>query len=222
MEIIKADVIISGWNGKMGQALRTLLPQYFSGQVIDANEISQYSLNAVKIWIDFSHASVFEKWIANVEQLQCPLVMGTTGLSNQQLQQLQSLSGRLPILYDANFSEGIHILRQMFQQLPQKLNFDVHILEAHHKSKKDSPSGTAKLLAQDLSQKIQKDVSISSIRAGGIRGEHTIVFVGNNEQIILKHEAWDRSVFAEGALKAAQWLLQQSHGFFSFNSVLQS
>lgn len=222
MEIVKADVIISGWNGKMGQALRALLPRYFSGQVVDANELGSCSLSLSKVWIDFSHVSAFEKWIAKVAQLQCPFVMGTTGLNDRQFQQLGDLSQNQPILYDANFSEGIQVLRQILKGLPDVSTFDCQILEAHHRSKKDCPSGTAKVLMKDLSEKTQKIVPISSIRSGGIRGEHTIILAGINEQITLKHEVWDRSVFAEGALKAAQWLLQQSHGFFSFNSVLQS
>jgi len=222
MEIVKADIIISGWNGKMGQALQGLLPNYFFGKVVDANELDLCSLSSSKVWIDFSHVSVFDKWIAHVAQLKCPLVMGTTGLNEQQLQQLQNLSQNQPVLYDTNFSEGIHILRQILKNLPDVSAFDGHILEAHHKSKKDCPSGTAKALLADLSEKLQQNVPILSVRVGGIRGEHTVVLTGNNEQITLKHEVWDRSVFAEGALKAAQWLLQQTHGFFNFSSVLQS
>lgn len=222
MEIVEADVIISGWNGKMGQALRGLLPNYFFGKLVDANELDLCSLSSSKVWIDFSHASAFEKWIHQVKALQCPLVMGTTGLNEQQLRQLRDLSQNQPVLYDANFSEGIHVLRQILKNLPDISAFDCHILEAHHKSKKDYPSGTAKALLGDLSEKTQQNVPIFSVRAGGIRGEHAVVFAGNNEQIILKHEVWDRSVFAEGALKAAQWLLQHSCGFFNFSSVLQS
>jgi len=222
MEIVKADVIISGWNGKMGQALRGLLPNYFFGKVVDANELDLCSLSSSKIWIDFSHASAFKKWIYPVKQLQCPLVMGTTGLNEQQLRQLRDLSQNQPVLYDANFSEGIHVLHQILKNLPDVSAFDCHILEAHHKSKKDCPSGTAKSLLDDLSEKTQQNVQILSVRAGGIHGEHTVVLTGNNEQITLKHEVWDRSVFAEGALKAAQWLLQHSCGFFNFSSVLQS
>ena len=222
MEIVKADVIISGWSGKMGQALRGLLPRYFSGKIIDANELDLCSLSSPKVWIDFSHASAFEKWFRLIKQLHCPLVMGTTGLNGQQLQQLRDLSQNQPVLYDANFSEGIHVFRQILKNLPNISAFDCHILEAHHKSKKDCPSGTAKALLGDLSEKTQQSIPISSVRAGGVRGEHTVVLAGNNEQITLKHEVWDRSVFAEGALKAAQWLLQQTHGFFNFSSVLQS
>lgn len=222
MEIVNADIIISGWNGKMGQALRSLLPHYFLGQVIDANKLSQYSLGVTRIWIDFSHASAFEKWIVNVAQLQCPLVIGTTGLTERQFQQLCDLSQNQPVLYDANFSEGIHVLRQILKNLSNISAFDCQILELHHRSKKDCPSGTAKVLAQDLNEKTKKKIPIASMRAGGIRGKHTVVLAGKNEQIVLKHEVWDRSVFAEGALKAAQWLLRQSYGFFNFNSVLQS
>ena len=150
MEIVKADVIISGWSGKMGQALRALLPQYFPGKVVDANELDRCSLSSSKDWIDFSHASAFDKWITKVTQLQCPLVMGTTGLNGQQLRQLQDLSEGQPVLYDANFSEGIHIVRQILKSLPDVSAFDCQILEVHHKSKKDSPSGTANVLMKDL------------------------------------------------------------------------
>ncbi len=216
MVIIKADVIISGWNGKMGHVLRTLLPQHFSGQIINANDLNLYQLTSPKVWIDFSHVTVFEKWIERVVQLKCPLVIGTTGLSDIQLKKLKALSVKIPVLYDVNFSEGIHVLRQLIKNLPNVSAFDLHILEAHHKTKVDKPSGTAKILMKDLG----KEVPILSIRAGGIRGEHSVVLSGNNEQIVLKHEVWDRSVFAEGAIKAAKWLLQQPCGFFNFDSIL--
>lgn len=216
MVIIKADVIISGWNGKMGHVLQTLLPQHFSGQIINANDLNLYQLSSPKVWIDFSHATVFEKWIEKVTQLKCPLVIGTTGLNDMQLETLKSLSAKIPVLYDVNFSEGIHVLRQLIKNLPNVSAFDLHILEAHHKTKVDKPSGTAKMLMKDLG----KEVPILSIRAGGIRGKHSVVLSGNNEQIVLKHEVWDRSVFAEGAIKAAKWLLQQPCGFFNFDSIL--
>ena len=149
--------------------------------------------------------------------------MGTTGLTEENLRQLKVLSQKIPVFYDTNFSLGVHIVRKLIKHLPQACaNFDISIFESHHASKKDAPSGTAKTLANDIKERCgsSKDVTILSHRGGGIRGKHSIIFASQNEVITLQHEALDRSVFAEGALKAAQWCLDKTNGFFSMEDLL--
>lgn len=214
------DVIISGWSGKMGQTLRTLAPFYFSGETYDYKNIEGITLNH-PIWIDFSHPDVFNTVVDGVKHLQCPLVMGTTGLKDKHWTLLENLSQHVPIIYDTNFSLGLHLLRKLLASMPKQIsNFDVSIFESHHSSKKDSPSGTAKTLQMDLLDLGIKNVPILSHRGGGIRGEHKIILAGDNEILTLKHEVLDRSVFAEGALKAAVWLLNQPNGLYNMKHFM--
>lgn len=206
----------------MGRAVQHLAPNYFSGHLYNWKSLDM-KLHAPVVWIDFSHASCFEAVIKNVCTLNCPLIMGTTGLTEENLQQLIALSRQIPVFYDTNFSVGIHIVRKLLKQLPQICSdFDISILESHHASKKDAPSGTAKTLANDIKEccGATKDVPILSHRGGGIRGQHSVIFAGPNEVITLQHEALDRSVFAEGALKAALWCLDKTCGFFNMENLL--
>ena len=206
----------------MGRTLRNLAPNYFSGNLYDWKHLTTKP-NIPFVWIDFSHAGSFASVIEKVRSLSCPLVMGTTGLTKENLQQLKILSQQIPVFYDTNFSVGIHIVRRLLKHLPKVCaNLDISIFESHHASKKDAPSGTAKTLANDIKEHCgpSKDVSILSHRGGGIRGQHSIIFAGPNEIITLQHEALDRSVFAEGALKAAQWCLSKTSGFFSMEDLL--
>lgn len=215
MALANANIILSGADGKMGHALAILIPQFFCGQVFDAKGIDLSRISGPVLWIDFSHALVFDSILTKVKLLQCPLVMGTTGLSSAQQHALVRLGRTLPVFYDTNFSLGIMLLRHLIQSLPQGLAFDVGLLESHHRFKVDKPSGTAKTLQADLKRRLgEVPVEILSHRGGGIFGEHQIVLAGLHEKITLTHEALDRTVFAEGALQAAQWLLMQRPGFY--------
>ena len=224
MGLINANVIISGWNGKMGQKVRTLAPSYFSGKCWNGTQLENEEIKKLKpcVWIDFSHASLINSVIAWTQKIQCPLISGTTNLSQEQLQQLEKLSHQVPVIYDTNFSVGIHLLRILIKKLPPLSDFDISILESHHITKQDRPSGTAKTLLKDLqaTQGADKPIEVLSHRGGGIRGEHHVFLSGKNEILSLKHEALDRSIFAEGALKAAVWSLQKSFGLFSMEDVL--
>ena len=214
------DIIISGWSGKMGRTLRTLAPFYFSGEIYDYKSIKGIVLNH-PIWIDFSNQSLINIVIDNVKHLHCPLVMGTTGLKDEDWVHLKDLSQQIPLFYDTNFSLGLHLLRKLIASIPKQIsNFDVSIFESHHSSKKDSPSGTAKTLQSDLLALGIKNIPILSHRGGGIRGEHEIILAGDNEILTLKHEVLDRSVFAEGALKAAAWLLNKPNGLYNMNHFI--
>lgn len=214
------DIIISGWSGKMGRTLRMLAPFYFSGEIYDYKNIKGTTLNP-PLWIDFSHPDIFNSVVNKVKHLQCPLIMGTTGLKDEEWTSLKDLSQCVPVFYDTNFSLGIHILKKLIASIPKQIsNFDVTIFESHHSSKKDSPSGTAKILQSDLSALGIKDVPILSHRGGGIRGEHEIILASDNEILTLRHEVLDRSVFAEGALKAAVWLLNQPNGLYNMKHFI--
>lgn len=117
---------------------------------------------------------------------------------------------------------GVALLRSVFSLLSQVKNFDFQIIEAHHKHKKDSPSGTAISLQSSLEKVIGKKIPAPlSIRAGGIIGEHEILIISNDEKISFKHTALNRSVFAQGALRAAEWIVNCKSGFYSMEDVLR-
>lgn len=215
MVLASADIILSGADGKMGHALAVLSPRFFCGQVFDAKNVDFSRIPGPVLWIDFSHALAFDSILTKVKLLQCPLVMGTTGLSSAQQHALKRLGRTLPVFYDTNFSLGITLLRHLIRSLPQGLAFDVGLFESHHRSKMDKPSGTAKTLQADLKRRLgEVPIEILSYRGGGIFGEHQIILAGLHEKITLIHEALDRTVFAEGALQAAQWLLTRRPGFY--------
>jgi 4-hydroxy-tetrahydrodipicolinate reductase len=216
-------LIISGFGGKMGKCIRTLLEGTLI-HIYDAHHCVGDCLQPL-IWVDFSNSSAFERVMEDVRMKKCPLVMGTTGLSKAQIHQLVQLSKRQAVVYDSNFSVGANILKKLVHQAGIALkDFSVTIFEAHHSTKKDQPSGTAKSLRQVLLSEKRKQIPILSLRGGGIRGEHSIIFSGMDEILSLKHEVLDRKVFAQGALYAVEWIIRKkpSHGLFNMQDVLEA
>ncbi|MDA0939102.1 MAG: hypothetical protein O3C05_02295, partial [Proteobacteria bacterium] len=147
-----------------------------------------------------------------------PLVAGSTGLSEDQYATLKEYGKNIPIFYSQNMSIGIHIigtLAKIVSDMPY--DFDISISEMHHKHKKDSPSGTAIMLAEQISCSSK---NISAIRGGGIIGEHSIIFADSDEIITIKHSALNRKIYANGAIKAAIFLSKQSNfGIYSMQDL---
>jgi len=173
----------------------------------------------VHVWIDFSGP------LATLEllnQIEVPVVIGTTGFSGTDLEKIRNRSESLPILLAPNTSIGIYLLREMLLCLPQNpndLSAETSIVEEHHSQKKDAPSGTANALAQMLASRGYDDVPIHSIRGGDILGTHTVkIFIGK-EELTLTHRVYDRKVFAEGALRAARYLVRKPPGLYSMEDV---
>ncbi|MDR2769331.1 MAG: hypothetical protein LBB19_02125 [Puniceicoccales bacterium] len=207
----------------MGKCIRTLLADT-SAHIYDAHHCLGDCLQPL-VWVDFSSSNAFEQILENVRKKACPLIMGTTGLSKAQMRQLVWLSKRQAVVYDSNFSVGANILKKLVCQAGVALkNFSVTIFEAHHGAKKDQPSGTAKSLRQVLLSEQRKQIPILSLRGGGIRGEHSVIFSGMDEILSLKHEVLDRKVFAQGALYAVEWIMRKkpSHGLFNMQDVLEA
>ena len=172
----------------------------------------------------------------------CSLVVGTTGLGEAELAALKSASGRIALLYSRNMSVGITVLTELVRQAAGLLgpDFDAEILEAHHRAKKDAPSGTALQLGEALAEaRAQKfaevaiygrsgltagrpaqAIGFASVRAGSIVGDHTVMLASDEEVLELTHRATDRALFARGALRAAAWLKDQPAGLYSMPDVL--
>lgn len=171
------------------------------------------------------------------------LIVGTTGLSADVHQKLDDLAERCAVLVAANFSTGVALLEALVEESARRLaedRFDVEIVEAHHRGKADAPSGTALALGRAVARgrdasldSVRRDgrsgrtgerrhgeVGFHAIRGGGVPGEHRVLFLGERERIELSHQATDRSLFAEGALAAAHWIVGRSPGRYTMRDVL--
>ena len=193
--------------------------------------------------IDFT---VPEASILHVEKAatyKIPIIIGTTGFSNEQFDRIKSFSNKIPIVYSANFSVGITIMKKLISDVTKNLGLDweIEIFEAHHNKKVDSPSGTALLLGSiaasardknldDVKQlsregiigKRKKDeIGFSVVRGGNVVGEHSIKYYNGDERLEINHFANDRSIFARGAIRSAIWILNQKAGFFTLDHVLK-
>jgi len=177
----------------------------------------------VDVFIDFTVPEATEVNLDYVARYKKALVLGTTGLSDLQLQKVDEISKVVPVVFSPNMSVGVNVLFGILPELAKKLGPDYHIeiVEAHHRAKKDSPSGTAKKFAQVLNEATKRDIPTHSIRLGDIIGDHTVIFCGNSERIEVKHQAHSRDLFALGALKAAKWIADKPAGLYSMQDVLK-
>ena len=170
-----------------------------------------------------------------------PIVIGTTGFNAGQLRQVRTLAAKTPTVLAPNMSLGVNLLLDLVGQVAQRLGdaYDVEIVEAHHRFKKDAPSGTALALARAagdaLGRKLERvgvagrsgfaerkktDIGLLSVRAGDIAGEHTVMFGGIGERIELVHRAHSRDAFGRGAIRAAGWLADKENGLYGMRDVL--
>ena len=190
--------------------------------------------------IDFSHHSAVKDICTYAAENGVPAVICTTGHDDAEKELMKDASKKVPIFYSRNMSLGINLLMQLTKKAAQMLgdSFDIEIVEAHHNKKLDAPSGTALMLADAASQGLDYDpeyvyerqsvrkardkneIGIHSIRGGNIVGEHRVIFAGSNEVITLSHSAASRSVFASGALKAAEFIADKPAGLYDMGDVV--
>lgn len=169
------------------------------------------------VWIDFSRP---DATLQLLDQIDTPVVIGTTGFTAEEHRRIRDYAESRPVLLNSNSSPGMNALFAWLRRLPKLEGFDVVLSEEHHRNKKDAPSGTALSLAEVLKSTGHEPSQIESLRAGGTRGVHTIRFVAPNEEIEITHRVSDRRVFAEGALLAASFLLQQKQpGIYSMENL---
>ena len=149
-------------------------------------------------------------------------MLGTTGFNEQQLKKIEEVAKVIPVVFTPNMAIGVNVLFQVLPEIAKRLgpDYSIEIVEAHHKAKKDAPSGTAKKMQQLLSAVAGREIPAHSIRLGDIVGDHTVIFCGNSERIEIKHQAHTRDLFALGALKAAKWIAGKPAGLYSMQDVL--
>lgn len=195
---------------------------------------------AVDVIIDFSHFAAFPAIFGFAKSNKIPIVIATTGLSADDLAAIQAGSQEFPVFKTANLSLGINLIAKMLTEMVAKLEsgFDIEIIEKHHNKKIDAPSGTALLLADAINagleskkdycfgrygrdaKRTENELGIHAIRGGTIPGEHSVIFAGNDEIIEVNHMALSKKVFAEGAVKAAQYLVGKAPGLYDMAMVV--
>ena len=177
----------------------------------------------VDVFVDFSAAEAADATLEYAAKYKKALVLGTTGLSDEQLKNVNEVSSVIPVVFSPNMSVGVNVLFSVIPEICKRLGpeYSVEIVEAHHKAKKDAPSGTAKKFGRLLEDVTGGTVPVHAVRLGDIVGDHTIIFCGNSERIEIKHQAHTRDLFAVGALRAAKWVVGKPAGLYSMQDVLK-
>ncbi|MDD5196330.1 MAG: 4-hydroxy-tetrahydrodipicolinate reductase [Candidatus Omnitrophota bacterium] len=177
----------------------------------------------IDVLVDFTVPEAAEVSLDYAAKYKKALILGTTGLSDTQVKKVEEISRVVPVVFTPNMAIGVNVLFGILPQIAKKLgpDYSMEIVEAHHKTKKDAPSGTAKKLTEILGEETGKQIPVHSIRLGDIVGDHTVIFCGNSERIEIKHQAHSRDLFALGALKAAKWIFGKPAGLYSMQDVLK-
>lgn len=247
-------ILLHGCNGKMGRIITDLAAadkdvEIIAGVDAFGEAAAAYpvykSLDDVKeeadVVVDFSNASAADALLDWCAAKKMPVVVCTTGLSQEQTAKLQEAAEKTAVLKSANMSVGINLLFKVLREISPTLaaaGFDIEIVEKHHNQKVDAPSGTAIALADavnesmdnkyeyvcDRSQRREKrpvnEIGISSVRGGTIVGDHDVIFAGTDEVVTLSHRAYSRAVFGKGALQAAKFLAGKEAGLYDMSDVL--
>lgn len=216
------NIIICGINGAMGQVLEQEVKTYDNINLIGtlsprSGNFGQGIKEPPDVVIDFSNPENFEFLIDYAKKNKCALLICTTGYTNEQKNKIAEAGKNIPVLLSSNTSLGVNVFRKILKSISAELNcFDINIIERHHSKKKDSPSGTAKTMAEDIMKATGRGyVETLAFRAGTISGEHTVIFSGNDEILEIKHTAFSKKIFARGALDLALKLSGKEAGFYS-------
>ncbi len=263
------EIVICGAAGRMGSTLVRLIHGSGEMKVVgavefsgspqlnkDAGEVAGVGrigvpitselatlLKGKAVVIEFSTPQATLEHARLAAENKIPMVIGTTGSDQKQLEEIKTLARRTPILMSANMSLGVNLLVSLLGKVAKTLgdDYDVEIIEAHHRFKKDAPSGTALALGRSVAEGLRRDlarvgingrkgivgertreeIAMLSVRAGDIVGDHTVIFGGIGERLEFIHRAHSRETFAHGALRAARWLAAQNPGIYSMKDVLE-
>ena len=247
-------IIIHGCCGRMGHIITEICEKDEKTQVVagvDAFGDAYAGFPVYKsledcpeadVVIDFSTASAVDGLLSYCTKKNLPVVVCTTGLSEEQTESLHSAADKIAVLKSANMSVGVNLLEALIAQAAPKLaaaGFDIEIVEKHHNQKIDAPSGTALALADAANTALGneyeyvydrtvrrmkrpvKEIGISAVRGGSIVGDHDVIFAGQDEVITLSHRAYSRAVFGKGAVEAAKFLAGMEARFYTMSDVLR-
>ena len=242
-------VILNGACGKMGKVILGAIAKDASLSLAaaidpgftapDATHLTAFPQNALDadVIIDFSHHPAIGSVAAYAEKYSLPVVLCTTGQTEEELARISALSTKVPVFFSANMSMGIALLVELAKKSAAVLpNADIEIIEKHHSAKLDAPSGTALMIAQAIKSvresltmmlgrsgrraREKDEIGIHAGRAGSIVGEHEVILATENEIITIGHTAQSRSVFGDGALTAAKWLCDKNAGLYSMQDMI--
>ncbi|MGO3790877.1 MAG: 4-hydroxy-tetrahydrodipicolinate reductase [Enterococcus gilvus] len=246
------DILLSGANGRMGQVLQTMIAEQPEMRVVagvdrEAFEADFPTYRSIEdcptnadVVIDFSHYSAVPAVLEYCRDKKIPVVVATTGLTDEIHEQIQRTAKETAVFFSANMSLGINLLAKAIREITPVLeeDFNIEIVEKHHNQKKDSPSGTALLLADAVNDAVEEkktyiygrhgndlenplsELGIHAVRGGTIPGEHTVIFAGPDEVIELNHLALSRNVFASGAVKAAKYISNKTIGLYDMEKLI--
>ena len=245
-------VLVSGLYGHMGREVAALLKKGVEGGELAAgvsldidgtfdvpcSESFKDAVSDVDCIIDFSHHSCTKDLLKFAVSHKLPLVLATTGQTEEEKQMIQEASNRIPLFFAANYSLGVALLIDLAKKAASVMSgAEIEIIERHHNRKVDAPSGTALAIAHAIQEvrpesqivngrngygkRQPNDIGIHAVRMGNIVGIHEVVIGTDNQSITLKHEAYSRALFAEGAVKAAAFLMGKTAGLYDMNDLLK-
>ncbi len=245
-------VLINGCNGKMGQEVINAIQNNEKFTVlngVDKEENPAYifpvytNVNEIKekpdVIIDFSIPVATMQILEYAKNNKVPIVIATTGLSEEERQKIKEYSKDIPIFQSANMSYDINLMKRIVAEVAKNLiGTDIEIIETHHNRKVDAPSGTALFLADSINEALgnsmeynfnrfqnrekrkKNEIGFSSIRGGNIVGEHTVCFFGENDCLEITHRAYSRGLFAEGSLKGAEYIVGKENGYYTMDEII--
>ena len=244
-----------GCNGRMGQVISNLVAQDENAKIVAGVDVFDDGRNSYPVFknleectvaadavIDFSSPKGLEELLRVSKERNLPLVLCTTGYSDEEIKKIEEASKEVAILRSANMSLGVNTLLKLVSvaaNVLAKADFDIEIVEKHHNQKVDAPSGTALALADAINEALnkeyhymydrskvrekrdKKEIGISAVRGGNIVGEHEVIFAGTDEVIEFKHTAYSKAIFGKGAITAAKYLAGKGPGLYSMSDVIE-
>lgn len=246
-------IIMNGCNGKMGQVITRLVAEDSECEIVAGFDINPSIENTYPVYanpeeftgeadvvIDFSHPSCLTGLLDYCKKRKLPVILATTGFSQEQKEEFTAASSEIPVFFSANMSLGINLIIALAKKATKLLegNFDIEIIEKHHNQKIDAPSGTALAIADAIDETLSypaeytydrhsvrrkrgnHEIGLHAVRGGTIVGEHEVVFAGTDEVIELKHSAHSKEVFAVGAIKAAKFINSKPAGMYNMNDLI--
>lgn len=247
-------VIMHGCNGHMGQVITGLVQEEEGMEIVAGIDLVDCRDNGYPVYtnindcreeadviIDFASAKATDALLAFGVERRIPMVLCTTGLTEEQMQAVEEASQKVAVLKSANMSLGVNMLLKLLKEAANILapaGFDIEIVEKHHNRKVDAPSGTALALADSINESLgneyeykfdrsqtrekrdKKEIGISAVRGGTIVGDHDVIFAGTDEVVTFSHTAYSRAVFAKGAIQAARFLAGKPAGYYQMSHVI--
>ena len=238
-------IAITGSNGRMGRALIRAVkfnPNVSQGSILNRGDDIKQVLKDFDVLVDFTRPEATLEALSICQNTGKAMVIGTTGFSDDALKAIDQASSDIPIVFAPNMSVGVNLTLKLLETTAKVIGADsnIEIVEAHHRHKVDAPSGTAlkmgeviaNALGRDLSEcavygregteepRDRKTIGFSSIRGGDVVGEHSVTFFMEGERVEITHKASSRMTYANGAVKASQWLTNQANGLYSMQDVL--